>query len=67
MFSGTDHQPLIRTQSFYFQYFKKDKAIQFQHKHSRPSSPTVTSFSAGSGKRSYLLPRENFKLPYLPP
>ena len=34
MFIGTDHQPVIRTQSFYFQSFKKDKAIQFQHKHS---------------------------------
>ena len=34
MFTGTDHQPVIRTQSFYFQCFKKDKAIQFQHKHS---------------------------------
>ena len=34
MFTGTDHQPVMRTQSFYFLCFKKDKAIQFQHKHS---------------------------------
>ena len=32
--TGTDHQPVICVQSFYFQCFKKDKAIQFQHKHS---------------------------------
>ena len=30
------------------------------------SSPSVTSFPAGRGNRSYLLPREKFKLPYLP-
>ena len=27
---------------------------------------TVTFFLAGRGKRNYLLPRENFKLPYVP-
>ena len=45
---------------------KKDKAIQFQHKHSNllPEQP-VTSFPAGRGNHSYLLPREKFKLPYL--
>ena len=30
----TDHQPVIRTQSFNFRRFEKYKAIQFQHKHS---------------------------------
>ena len=56
MFTGRDHQPVIRTQSFYFQCFKKDKAIQFQHKHSNllphrqyPPSPRV----AGSAVTSF--------------
>ena len=32
MLTGTDHQPAIHTQASYFQCFKKDKAIQCQHK-----------------------------------
>ena len=67
MFTGTDHQPVIRTQSFYFQCFKKKtKLFSF-------NTSTVTFFltvsnllARGSRKRSYLLPRENFKLSYLP-
>ena len=63
----TDHQPVIRTQSFYFQCFKKEKCCSVSTQAQWPSSsPSVTSFPAGRGKRSYLLPRENFKLPYLP-
>ena len=55
MFTGTNHQPVIRTQ-FYFQCFIKDKAIQFQLKYSNllphyqwPPSPRV----AGSAVTSF--------------